>query len=62
MKDIFVPGNCEKIAVSDNESAYDIGSDDRFIKMICDTYGIKLCLVVKKDFTNYIYICIAVMI
>ena len=54
MKNIFIPNNCEKIAVSDNESAYNINSDDKFIKMICDIYNIKLCLVVKKDFTNYI--------
>lgn len=54
MKNIFVPSNCVRIAVSDNESAYSVSSDDRFIKMICGIYDIKLCLVVQKDFTNYI--------
>lgn len=54
MKNIFVPSNCETIAVSDNESAYNVSSDDRFIKMICGIYDIKLCLVVQKEFTDYI--------
>jgi hypothetical protein len=54
MKNIFVPSNCVRIAVSDNESAYSVSSDDRFIKMICDIYDIKLCLVVHKDFPNFI--------
>ena len=56
LDNIYIPGNCKKIYESDDVSAYDIGSDDKFIKMICDIYGIKLCLVVQHG-SNGHYIC-----
>lgn len=57
MKDIFVHSNYEKVYESNNEYAYIIGSNDKFIKMICNMYNIKLCLCIQRGCTNIKYIC-----
>ena len=53
---ICIPSDCEKIYESNDDYAYIICSNDKFIEMICNMYNIKLCLCIHKD-TNIQFVC-----